>query len=661
MAAQFSDIRSNRRWRALAWVLFAGALLRFAYFAEHSASPFLNVPLLDEKFYDVAASGLLGSGELAELNPVFRSLGYPAFLAACYVVGGDSGRILAVAAQHLLGLATALLVAAIAYRLFRRTGAAAFAAALYLFAGPPLYFEGELLAETLFIFGTTLIAWLLVRCVPDRGTLAPYLYAGGAIGLVAQIRPNALVAVGALILLALLRSPSEPLPAGRRIKTAAAGSLATLAALALCAVLQLPWVGRFELLPSQGGVNLFLGNKRGADGMIPRQSSATTYGDTYRDSVQVWSEEVFHHETGRPARSPSELSRFWTAKTFREIAADPGAWLRLLAAKAVYLVSNAEIPNNKSYAFALLEESQLLRFTLPFFVLLSLAGAGFLAARRIGDRDALAAVLLLALMLGLGAIAFFVNARFRLPLFPLLAAIAGGAFLRRAAAGAEARREAALAAAVAAGLGLGSLLAPPRPQQLPGLGRDYFFRSLAFFEKGDFAGSLNDARRAVELEPDDAATRVQLGNAALAHGDQDLAYQSFGQAVVLLPAEPRGFHNLGLVFERLGKPGDAYAAYLRAIDLSPQFSPPYIHAALLEIRAGLLDRAETHLDHVAARGAGSVTYVCARAFLLDARGDRDAAARLLAPVLVSDRATVEDLAERNKKPLRFEDGLPKKP
>lgn len=649
MAAQFSDFRPGRRWRALGWVLLAGLLLRFAYFVEHGASPFFNVPLLDEKFYDSAAAGLLGGGDLAELNPAFRSLGYPAFLAACYWLGGDSGRILAVAAQHLLGLGTALLAAWLAFRLFRSPAAAAVAAALYLFAGPPLYFEGELLAETLFTFEMALVAVLLARCFPDRGRLAPWLLAGAAIGLAAQTRPNALVAVGALVLLAAWGRP-----AGRRLSAAAAGSLATLALLFGCAALQMPWVGRFELLPSQGGVNLYLGNKRGADGMIPRQASATTYGDAYRDSVQLWSEEVFRQERGRPPASPAELSRFWTAKTAGEIAAAPGAWLRLLGRKTLYLFSNTEIPNNKSYEFAQID-TRLLAFLLRFFILASFAGAGIAAATRGGDRATLAAILLLALMLALGAIAFFVNARFRLPLWPLMAALGGGALLTR-----EEGRRAFWAATAGSALGVLSALAPPWPDQLPGLGRDYFFRSLASFEKGDFVRSREDARIATSLEPDDAAAKVQLGNAALAQGDREVAYRAFSQAVALLPAEPRGFHNLGLVFERLDKPGDAYAAYLRAIELSADFSPPYAQAALLEIRAGLLDRAEAHLDHLAGRGYDSLTYTCARAFLQLARGDREAAQRLLVPALRLDRAAVEDLVRQNSVPLRFEDGLLKR-
>lgn len=663
MAAQFNDIRNlriDRRWRPLLWVLAGGLVLRFLYFAEKSRSLFFNVPLLDEKFYDDAAASLLGGGSLAALNPAFRSLGYPAFLALFRAFGGDSGRILAILAQHTLGLATALLVAGLAGRLFRSPAAAAAAAAIYLLAGPPLYFEGELLAETLFTFETTLVAALLVRCAaPDparepptgRG-LGPWLAAGTAIGLAAATRPNALVAAGVLLLLAA----TARRPIAFRVRAALAGAVALLVTLLLAAALQTPWLGSFELLPSQGGVNLFLGNKRGADGMIPRQGEATSYGDAYRDSVELWSAAIFERELGRPPAAPAELSRFWIAKTRDEIATAPWAWLGLLGRKAVYLLANAEIPNNKSYAFALAEESRLLPL-LPvrFDLLLALATLGGVAAFKLGERRALAAVLLLAAALALAVIAFFVNARFRLPLWPLLAALAGGVVRWPALP----PRPRAWAAAAAAGLGFFSLLAPPRPEQLPGFGRDYFFRSLAAFEKGLFAEARRDAQKAAQLEPADAAARVQLGNAALAEGDRDAAYQAFGAAVTLLPREPRGFHNLGVVFEKLGKPGDAYAAYLRAIELSRDFSPPYLGAALLEIRAGLPERAAAHLEQVAASAGDSVPYLCARAFLAHARGDDATAESLLAEAAARDPAIVAELGEKNRQRLILEDGIRK--
>lgn len=663
MAAQFIEFRSSKRWRALFWVLFFGLLLRLVYFSEHSRSAFFNVPLLDEKFYDTAAAQLLGVAEAAPLT-TFRSLGYPAFLAVLYQLGGENGRILAILVQHLLGLATALLVAYLAFRLFGSIRAATLAAALYLLAGPPLYFEGELLAETLFTFEMTAVAALLVRCRPGA-TAGPFAITGLAIAVAAQTRPNALVALGALLFVAAVAAP------GQRLRRAAAAAVATLGGLLFCALLQWPATNTFELLPSQGGVNFYLGNKIGADGMIPRQGEASSYGDHYRDSVEVWSQDVFRRERGREPASPSELSRFWTQKTLATIVEDPGHFLGLLLRKAVYLIANTEIPNNKSYAFVLEQESRLLGLLpLRFFLLFGLAGTGALLAifllrqptppptgdaPALVDRHAFYGIAVLLACLAAGVVVFFVNARFRMPLWPLLSALAGGVTLL----GILPAKPRVLALAAGIVLAALSLLAPPKPGQLPGPGRDFFFRSLAHFEKGELPLALLDAQRAVELEPLDAAAVVQLGNAALAVGQQEEAYQAFSRAVGLLPAEPRGFHNLGVVFERMGKFSDAYAAYLKAISLSRDYSPPYVQAALLEMRAGLRERAAAHLDQVPASGRDTVPYLCARAFLLHALDDIEGAKRYLAVAARRDPRMVEELAQESIQWLKFEDGLKK--
>ena len=130
--------------RVLLWLGALGFLVRLLYFSEHATSAFFNVPILDEKYYDALAQALVENRDPTLLNPGFRPLLYPFFLALWYQLGGDWGRALAIFVQHLLGVLTALGIADVAARLFRRTSAGALAGGLYLLAGPPLYFEGEL-------------------------------------------------------------------------------------------------------------------------------------------------------------------------------------------------------------------------------------------------------------------------------------------------------------------------------------------------------------------------------------------------------------------------------------------------------------------------------------------------------------------------------------
>ncbi|MEL7061681.1 MAG: hypothetical protein AAGN46_16765, partial [Acidobacteriota bacterium] len=139
------------------------AVVRLLAFAENAASPFLAVPVLDEIFYDEAARALAHGdlAQLAALNPGFRPLLYPALIAVVYVLGG--GPAIVIALQHLLGAATAGLVAWCALLLFERPAAGFFAGLVYALAAPPIFFEGQLLIAATATFLATVWLALALR------------------------------------------------------------------------------------------------------------------------------------------------------------------------------------------------------------------------------------------------------------------------------------------------------------------------------------------------------------------------------------------------------------------------------------------------------------------------------------------------------------------
>jgi 4-amino-4-deoxy-L-arabinose transferase-like glycosyltransferase len=592
------------------WVLLvtaAGLVVRLFYLTEHAASPFFGGAVLDELYYDSVARAVLSGGDVSGVNPGFRPLLYPFFLAAVYGVGGEWGRELAILVQHLLGIGTALLVAALADRLFRdrlyREGSALAAGLLYVLAGPPLFFEGELLIATLAAFLTTLLLLLFARAA-EEGRRRDWIAAGVCLALAAQARPNVLVLLGVFLLGAFMQKRAFPL----------LGVGAALLTLVLWGAVQAPLTGHFQLLGGSGGVNLYLGNKAGADGMVPRQDRATTYGVEYRDSVQIFADEVFRETRGRPPTSPGELSRFWTGRVLGEVRAAPGTWLALMARKLTFLTWNLEIPNNKSYAFAVRESALLGWMPIRWWLLFALAPWGAVVAWRARRRPA-AAVTVATVLYALTIVAFFVNSRFRIPLWPVLAVLAAGGGVSLLEKGR--RRTTGLAvAAVLAGVSLVNWWGVPAP----GFERDFFFRSIAHYERGDAAAALADARASVELEDDDAAAWFQVGTCALALDEDDEAWTAFQRAADLQPGEPRVWHSLGVVHQRRGHPREAYRAYLRAVGLLETYAPAQVHAALLELRAGLVEQAEARLDRAAAEGYEALALLVARAAVAESRG-----------------------------------------
>ncbi|MCG8460023.1 MAG: hypothetical protein MI919_27390, partial [Holophagales bacterium] len=615
----------------LFWVGSAALLLRLLYFVQHSHTDFFLVPILDEKFYDVVARALMEGRDVSAVDPAFRPLLYSALLAWIYGLAehlpGFEGHALVLVLQHLLGVATTLLVASTAARAFGRISAGAAAGALYLLAGPPLFYEGELLITTVATFLLALLSRCLLGCRPwaggdvateaeaDHGPttdaapraqwpaagarytrwLLPWAAAGLLLGLAAQARANVLSVALAIPLMAWLGPRLAGIPVASRRRARIGGLLACavvlaglLLTLATAATWQASHVGHLTLLPGAGGVNLYLGNERGADGMVPRQDRQASYGNTYRDSVQLFAEEVYREQTGdrSPRPEPGAISRFWIHRALEEVRADPSGRLRLLLRKAVLLTWYREIPNNKSFHFFADHEVRLLSL-LPvgFAGLLGLAALGAVAAWQRGDRHFLGWILLTIGLYGLGIVLFFVAGRFRIPLWPLLSTLGGGGALALAQMGRLAwqavRRNGASSteklllrsrSSRVLGLGLGAVVVSISMVGWPGarIGdshRDYFFRSLARFEKGLIEGARSDAERAVELEPSDPAARFQLGSVALAQDDLDTAFRHLSAALRLAPGEPRVANNLGVVLEKRQDTNGAYLAYRKALEL----------------------------------------------------------------------------------------------
>lgn len=646
-------ISPRARRRLYFWIVASAFLLRLLYFAEHSRSPFFHQPVLDEKFFDTMAVALVEDRDVGDTNPSFRSLLYPAYLAFCYSVAGSTadphgwGYGVALIGQHLMGIFCACLVASLTLRVFGQIKAAVVSAALWLLAGPPLFFEGELLGETLF----GLLFLLFVRALLACDAKAPWwnwVGAGVLLAVAVQVRPNVMI-VAPIFFLALWQA--RPQGGGHwgwveRARRGGAALLGLLLTLIFVALLQLPWLGSLAVLPSAGGVNLYLGNKRSADGMIPRQDNFTAAGSVYQDSVQLFAEQVYREETGISKVEPAALSRFWLGKTLDEIAHDPGRWLILMGKKCLLLVWDEEIPNNKSYRFILREESTLLRWLPTSFAwLLALAVAGSFVAWPSLDRLSALQIWRVSALFGIGIVCFFVNARYRLPLWPLLAVMAGGVAHRDFW-----RLRGKTALVLAAGV---LLLTLPNWMQvtLPNEGRDYFFRSVAHFERGNYEEARQDAQQAVDLDPRDWASYFQLGTAAMALGDDEVAYGIFSRVVFLVPEEPRGFNNLGIIAERLGRVGEAYVAYDRATQLSRTFTPPWVNAALLELRAGDLARARLRLSHLAAANEDSIPYLCARAFLARDEGDLAESERWLEKARQRNPELVQQLIENNQRRL----------
>ena len=600
--------------RALVLLALLGLIARIGFYVEHANTPSFGVPTLDQKYYDTVARMLLAGEDLHELHG-FRPLLYPMFLAFFYKLGGNWGVDLALLVQHLLGIATGLLVAVLGARLFHHRLAGVVGGALFLLAPLPLCFEGELLIEPSYTFLICLGLLLHLHTATIQGWRGGLLWllCGGVIVLASQARANILVFLTVY-----------PLFAGWRWwHTRERAALLPLLGLAGALAMMIPWgiinlrqVDRFHLVTNAGGVNFYFGNRRGANGMFGHDvvtalsemsrsnkiTATTTANERYEDLVEVWAREEYTaamRAQNLPTESdPKAISQFWTQRAVDEIKADPAAWLQLVARKCWLTLWNKEVPNNKDFAFLQQEYFWLRVLPVRWVVLLMLAPAGLWAAARFRNRDNLFILVFYAGIYSAGNVAFFICDRYRYPVWPALAVLAGGGLLAGLELFRQRRWRGLLCFLACAGLMAGISLPNWFRVELPNFAQDFFFRSSAWYEKGGATEALADINRSVELDPLNASAQQHRGNVLYALNRLEEACRAYDQALKLIPGSSGVWNNLGATLEALGKADAALRAYRRATQCQPPSPLAFLGIAFVQIRAGQLDDAAAILDQL---------------------------------------------------------------
>lgn len=194
--------------------------------------------------------------------PFFHGPLYPYFLSLIYLRFGHKHDP-AAWTQRLVGALTVVLIFYLARRLFGKK--AGWFAGIGAAACPvSLFYEGELLVETLILFLHTTTLCVLVEAARKK-TLKWWLFCGIAVGLCCVCRPNAMLLVPfAACWIAIIATGSW-----KRRALSALVFLATVAALIAPVTLATVLVGkRFFLVTYSGSYNLYIGNAPDAIGVF---------------------------------------------------------------------------------------------------------------------------------------------------------------------------------------------------------------------------------------------------------------------------------------------------------------------------------------------------------------------------------------------------------
>lgn len=396
--------RTDRR-NVLLVALVAIVVRTLFFLLNRHNNPLFDNPIMDGLYHHEWALRIVG-GDFWGDEVFFRAPLYPYFLALLYKLSGSSIAF-ALACQHVLGAMSAVLVYFLAREYFVHAVAlvAGFAAALYW---PFIYFEGDLLIVTL-IITLDLAALLLAARALRKDRTFVFAAAGFVFGLSAVARPSILVVLFFLPVVVYARDRAMR-PVLRRSVWLFAGAV-----VAIAPVLVRNYLVGHDFVPvaSQGGVNFYIGNNPESDGrtaIVP--GTRWDWWGGYHDAILQ-----AETEAGR-ALKPSEVSNHYFAKGLGFVFGSPARSVPLLAHKLALFWAGGERSNNK-YIYFFWHQSGMGRVPLPGFWLiapLGLAG-GVLLWRR---RRELSLLYLFVLTYMAGVVAFFVNARFRLPVVPVV-------------------------------------------------------------------------------------------------------------------------------------------------------------------------------------------------------------------------------------------------
>jgi tetratricopeptide (TPR) repeat protein len=555
---------------ALVAIGVAAVVVRLIHVWQIRRAPFFDVLMGDARGYDAWARRI-AAGDWIGRDVFYQAPLYPYFLGVIYAAAGRS-LLLVRAIQAVVGALSCVLLAIAARRFLSPRAGLAAGLALALYA-PAIFFDGLLQKSVLDLFFITLTLALAGSIVDDPSRGARWLALGAALGALSLTRENALVFVVVFAAWAIAASHSTRPPGGAAFRRPSIVS-AVMLFLGLTIVL-LPVVirnyavgGGFYLTTSQFGPNLYQGNHPQADGSY----APLRYGRGAPEYERTDAKELAEHALQRPL-TPAEVSSFWTDRALDYITAHPAEWLTLEGRKLLLLMNATETldtESQESYA----EWSWPLRvlgWVGHFGVLVPLAVLGAIVAWP--QRRRLAILSAMTVTYAASVLLFYVFARYRLPLVPMLILFAAATVERRDRGE---RRVSWLFASRRSAIFAGSalivviiaanwpLLSKPRMRAITetNLG-------VALQEDGRLDEAIAQYRRAVDIQGDYAPAYNNLGVALRAAGSVDAAIDAYQRALATAGDYPDAHYNLANALLEKHRPVEAAAHFAIALRSIP--------------------------------------------------------------------------------------------
>lgn len=558
-----------------ALTIFVVALaVRLVHVWQIRKAPFFDVLMGDSRGYDEWARRIAG-GEWIGRDVFYQAPLYPYFLGVIYSIGGRS--LVAVrVCQAIVGSCSCVLLGAAARRLFSPAVGVAAGLMLALYA-PAIFFDGLVQKSVLDVFFVCLALYLVAR--GDS-----WFALGLAIGALSLTRENALVFVIVLGVWAFVRA---------RVRALTMFVAGVAIVIAPVAIRNSVVGGGVYITTSQFGPNLYIGNHPGANGSY----ESLKYGRGAPEYERQDATDLAQLAAGHPL-TPAEVSGYWTDRALDFITGQPAAWLKLMGRKFLLLWNRTEMIDTEDQSTHA-DWSLPLRLLGPigtFGILVPLAILGIFITWR--DRRRLTIVYALIVSYAASVLVFYVFARYRYPLVPLLIPFAAAA-----------------------------VVALPRFRLIP----NPYSLLPAVIVTAVFCNWPTVS--AAEMR---AVTETNLGAALQDEGRIDDAIAHYRRAIADRPSYAPAYSNLASALRKAGKNGEAKATYEQALKLQPEFAAAHFNLANLLLDEGQITQAAAHFEQASREEPASADVHNNFGIALASEGRNDEAIREFQAAVAAD-------------------------
>lgn len=584
---------SRRSVKVLTIIFFVALTVRILFLLSFRQTPFYEHPILDARYYDNVAQEV-AKGRIIQDEAFFMGPLYPYSLGVFYFLFGHNPLVPRII-QILLGAASCILLYLIGRNVFdESTGF--IAAIFYALYEPALFYEQTLLSETPTAFFTLLFILALTKTIESK-SLKRWFVTGMLLGILTLFRGNVLLFLPVILLWMFVRYIKD----GEHILKPwiiRAGILILGAVMLIFPATLHNYVAEkdFVLVTSNAGINMFIGFNELTPGLFKIPSRVDMQEDPS-------GRRVAEADTGRKMKS-SEISKYWSGRAGEYIRKHPWKTIYLGGLKIYYFWGLTDIPQiySMEHITSLMPVMKWPFLTSALISPLALAGLFLVLIRKKDSGKTLLVLYILIYMLSL--LPFFITARYKIPVSPLLCLFAAATllFIFRSL-----REKQLLTAAITLVsvivlffllnmekviprklskahfhnmIGLiysseenydkavehyrKSIIAHPTSYGYGNLGSYYYIKT------GEYQKAINYLESALEMEPENAKIHLILANSYLAARKPGKARQHYETALKLDRfVDSSAQYNLALLYAQTGEKDKARKMMKEYLEMNP--------------------------------------------------------------------------------------------